>query len=60
MLPEKPRAHYTKGSAVTVSSSRSTPDGSRNAREGAGDLIVVTEGPRTFAYFHVEDIDVVV
>ena len=29
-------------------------------RVGAGDIIVVMEGPRTVAYFHVEDIDAVV
>jgi hypothetical protein len=29
-------------------------------RVGVEDIIVVTEGPRTVAYFHVEDIDAVV
>jgi hypothetical protein len=29
-------------------------------RVGVGDLIVVTEGARTVAHFHVEDIDAVV
>jgi hypothetical protein len=29
-------------------------------RVGIGDIIIITEGPRTVAYFHVEDIDAVV
>jgi hypothetical protein len=29
-------------------------------RVGVGDIIVVTDGPRTVAYFHAEDIDAVV